>query len=179
MSVARSYARALLDIAQEQKMPAQEIDRLEQELIDITQLFEQKDLRFALYGPAIPAKEKVAIVTELSRRAQSSRLLGQFLVLLARKERLSLLPEVRDAFGTVRLEAEGGIQGRLVSADPMNKSDVDAIASAFSKKLGKKVAFQTSTDSSLLAGMKVTVSGITYDGTLRSQLQRLRDQLVF
>ena len=29
----------------------------------------------------------------------------------------------------------------------------------------------------ILAGMKVTVNGVTYDGTLRSQLQKLRDQV--
>ena len=57
------------------------------------------------------------------------------------------------------------------------QEDVEALAKAFGKKLNKRVAFHVSTDPSLLAGMKVTVNGVTYDGTLRSQLQKLRDQI--
>jgi F-type H+-transporting ATPase subunit delta len=88
------------------------------------------------------------------------------------------LPAILESYNSVRLLAEGGVPGRLVAAEPVSDQDVQGLAQAFSKKLGKKVAFQVSTDPSLLAGMKVTVNGVTYDGTLRSQLQRLRDRLV-
>jgi F0F1-type ATP synthase delta subunit len=60
----------------------------------------------------------------------------------------------------------------------MNEADVKNLAKAFSEKLGKRVAFQSSTEPALLAGLKVTVNGVTYDGTLRSQIQKLRDYFV-
>jgi F-type H+-transporting ATPase subunit delta len=86
--------------------------------------------------------------------------------------------EIRNAYRSVRLEAEGGVSGRLVSADPLSESDIKGLADAFQRKLGKPVAFRVSTDPSLLAGMKVIVNGVTYDGTLKSQLQQLRDLVV-
>jgi F0F1-type ATP synthase delta subunit len=43
--------------------------------------------------------------------------------------------------------------------------------------LGRKVAFRVSTDPSLLAGVRVTVSGVTYDGTLKAQLEQLKDKI--
>jgi F0F1-type ATP synthase delta subunit len=57
------------------------------------------------------------------------------------------------------------------------EADIDTLTKAFSQKLGKKVAFRVAIDPSLLAGMKVTVNGVTYDGTLRSQIHKLRDHL--
>jgi F-type H+-transporting ATPase subunit delta len=77
----------------------------------------------------------------------------------------------------VRLASEGGILGQVISAEPMDQKDVESLAQSFSKKLGKRVTFKVSVDAALLAGMKVIVSGVTYDGTLQSQLQKLRDQV--
>lgn len=91
---------------------------------------------------------------------------------------MGLLARVRDELATTRLAAQGGIRGSLVAAEAMNPEDIQSLAKAFGKKLGKAVAFQVSTDPALLAGVKVTVNGVTYDGTLRVQLQRLRDGMV-
>ena len=119
----------------------------------------------------------MAVVEKLAQAMSLSGALPSFLQLLARKNRLVILGQVRDALHRVRLDAEGGVAGQVVSAEPMDQKDIDSLAQAFSKKLGKRVAFKVSTDPSLLAGMKVTVNGVTYDGTLRSQLQKLRDQV--
>lgn len=180
MSVAKSYARALLEAAVDAKASAAELDEIESQLEDFHQVIvSSKDARVALTGPATSAKEKMALVREIAKRGGFVKLLANFLELMARKERLDLFEEVRDAFGAVRLESEGGTRGTLVSADPVSASDVESLSKSFSQKFGKRVAFKTATDPNLLAGIKVTVSGVTYDGTLRAQLQRLRDKLVY
>jgi F-type H+-transporting ATPase subunit delta len=179
MSVAKAYARALFEAVADGKPAVTEFDMLEEQMGQFVTLFEtSKELRTAFLAPGVSAKEKVALVQSLSQKMQLSKSLTGFLALLARKQRFVILPEIRDAFRKVRLEAEGGILGHLVSADPLESKDVEDLSRAFSQKLGRKVAFRTETDSNLLAGMKVTVNGVTYDGSLRSQLQRLRDRLV-
>jgi F-type H+-transporting ATPase subunit delta len=178
MSVARTYARALFETATAAKASSQEIQNLENELGAVLSAIEaSKEARNALYGPVMPARDKAALLEAVTKRMSLSPLVGRFLGLLARKNRLANLGEVRSAFTAVRVEAEGGIIGTVVAADPVGASDVESLAKAFGRKLNKRVAFQVSTDPSLLAGMRVTVNGVTYDGTLRSQLQRLRDQL--
>jgi F-type H+-transporting ATPase subunit delta len=179
MSVARAYAKALFEAAKEAGASAAVLSQTEQELSTIFDAVESsKELRGVLFAPITTAKEKLAVLDALVQKSGASKLTSEFMRLLANKGRLSLIGEIRNAYSTVRLHSEGGVAGNVVSAEPLNPEDVDSLASAFSKKLGKKVSFTVSTDADLLAGMKVTVSGVTYDGSLRSQLQQLRDRVL-
>jgi F-type H+-transporting ATPase subunit delta len=179
MSVANSYAKALYEAARDLDRSAEALDRIESELDRLVSAFESsREAKVALLGPIANAKEKEAILRALSKPLGLSKITEQFTILLAQKGRLPLIRPIRDAFASVRLVAEGGVLGSVVSAEAIDQKDIDGLAQAFSKKLGKRVAFRVSTDPSLLAGMKVTVNGVTYDGTLRSQLQQLRDQVM-
>jgi F-type H+-transporting ATPase subunit delta len=179
MSVANSYAKALYQAAIDKEASSEILLQLESEMNDFDSLLNgSKEMQSALLGLVTTSKEKAQIVEEFAKKMSLSEVFKQFLLLLARKERMNLLSSIKDAFNSVRLEMEGGLSCSLVSADPMSESDVEILAKAFGKKLGKKVAFRVSTDPSLLAGVKVTVNGVTYDGTLRSQLQKLRDRFV-
>jgi F-type H+-transporting ATPase subunit delta len=176
MSVANTYAKALFQTARD-RGPA-DLASVEPQLDQLIAVIESsREMQVALHSPVTSAKEKEGVVKALADKAQASPLVSQFVVLLARKGRVSALREVREAFAEVRLQAEGGVSGRLDVAEPVGDADVAGLAQAFSRKLGKKVAFRVNVDPSLLAGMKVTVNGVTYDGTLRAQLQRMRDQL--
>jgi F-type H+-transporting ATPase subunit delta len=179
MSVSTSYAKALYQAAKDSKINADALSEIESQLGIFALSFEtSKEMRVALLGPMTTSKEKVALVEGIANKIGFQPLLSQFLVLLARKGRLSLLGKMKDAFSSIRVTEEGGVIGKLVTAEPLGEADINSLAKAFGQKLGKKVAFQVATDSSLLAGIKVTVNGVTYDGTLRSQIQKLREQFV-
>lgn len=179
MSVANSYAKALYETVAEKNSPAEVFNRIEAQFDEITAMMNQsREVKAALIAPVTNMREKVSLIEALSTKMQLEPVFTQFLKLLAKKGRMSLVGEIREAFITVRLAHEGGVSGRLVSAEPMSEADIASLAQAFSEKFGKRVAFQVSTDPSLLAGMKVTVNGTTFDGTLRSQLQKLRDRFV-
>jgi F-type H+-transporting ATPase subunit delta len=179
MSVVNSYAKALYEAAIESQNSPEFLDTVENQLDTfLSILTDSKEARAALLAPITNTGEKLNLIEEFSKKLNLNSIVKQFLSLLARKERLFLLKEIRDSFSDVRLIQEGGVSGQLVSAEAMSEADMSSLAEAFSKKFGKKVAFRVSTDPSLLAGMKVTVNGVTYDGTLRSQLQKLRDRFV-
>lgn len=178
MSLAKSYAQALYQAAKEQGGSSESFDTLEAQMGAFAQALDDKVVQHALLGPSMSPQEKVALIEQFVQKAGFAKILNQFLVLLLNKGRLSKFGSIYDAFGAVRLEAEGGLAGRLVSAEVISDDDVQGLAKSFARKLGKKVSFRVSTDPSLLAGMKVTVGGTTYDGSLRSQLATLRDRLL-
>lgn len=178
-AVARVYAKALFEAANEAKLGAEQMDRIESELKAFAQVVESsKEATIAFTGPVATTKEKAALAAAVARKLGASELVSRFVTLLASKDRVAAISEILPAFQEARLVAEGGVPGWLSSAEPVNEADVEGLARAFSRKLGKKVKFNLSTDPSLLAGVKVVVNGVTYDGTLRAQLQKMRDRVV-
>lgn len=182
MSVAKTYARSLFEAAKAGFANGASERRaadVEAELRAFLQgASAERHVEMFTLGRLTSARDKQKLLKELFTKITLSDVVQNFLLLLARKDRMRHLPEVLDAFSEVRLEAEGGIRGHVISAEPMSESDLQSLSQAFGKKLGKKVAFQVREDASLLAGVRVVVNGVTYDGSLRSQLDRLRDRLV-
>lgn len=182
MSVAKAYGKALYQAAAERTPPAglaQVCDKITLQLETVlTILSESQDARVALQSPVTTGKEKAKLIESFGNKLGLDSLVTQFLMMLANKGRFNILAEVRDVFVAVRLAADGGISGDLVSADKVSEADVSALAQAFGKKLSKKVVFKVTHDPKLLAGVKITINGVTYDGTLRAQLARLRDQFL-
>jgi F-type H+-transporting ATPase subunit delta len=180
MSVSRSYAKALLETAAEKGLAAADLDRIEAELIEFAAAMNgSKELHAALTSPAISRSDKVGVAEAVTLKMGFLPLTSNFLSMVARKGRGPAIEEMAEAFTSVRLESEGATLGEVVSADLLKKEDLEELATSFTRKLGKKVVFKSSVDANLIAGLKVTVNGTTYDGSLRSQLQQLRDRLVY
>lgn len=175
MSLGLTYAKAFFEAG----AGATDLDTGRKQLEQFWNLIHtQKELQIALLGPVVSGREKTEIVRAIANKAGFVPRATQFLGLLARKGRLGALPQILRALDSVRLESQGGILGEVVSADALDQRDVDTLAKAFEGKLKKKVEFRVATDAALLAGLKVTVNGTTYDGTLKAQLERVRDQFV-
>ena len=78
--------------------------------------------------------------------------------------------ELKSAANTV-------LQGRIITAMPLSKSEQQHIAKRFEAFLGQQVQLSCQTDEAQLSGIRVEVGGFSYDGTLRSQLQDLLKML--
>jgi F-type H+-transporting ATPase subunit delta len=177
MSVSKSYASALFAAVQSERLDAAALDKIESDLKGFAaELGSHAQLRAALCGPATTTAEKSAVMNQLASRLQWHPMVLKFLELVSRKGRMDLASELATGFAKVRIEAAGGMLGVLESSDPLSDADVKQLAAAFSQKLGKQVTFEKKTRPELLAGVKVTVGGTTYDGTLKAQLNRLRDK---
>ena len=174
MSVARIYAKAFYEA-----LPNK--DQIGARRDELNQVFEaiqgSQSLKVALFSPATSSSEKTAILSALCSRSSFEPISQNFLQLLAKKGRLSDLGSVIEKLDEVRLEASGGLLGRVESADPLDSSDVQDLHKDFENKLKRPVEFKVSVDPELLAGLKVHVAGITFDGTLRSQLRRLKEEI--
>jgi len=176
MSVSKSYASALYSAGQAVGASGADLDKLGADLSSFAaQVDAHPQLRSALCGPAISVQEKVAVIERLGEKAGWHPVLVRFLGLVSRKGRMDVLSDIAAGFARVRVEAAGGVLGVLESSDPLSDEDLQQLAAAFSQKLGKKVTFEKKTNPELLAGVKVTVGGTTYDGTLKAQLNRLRE----
>ena len=178
MSVSKVYCKAFYETILPQVKKAPDFfDSIKSEidLMDKT-IASSKLLQTALLSPSTAPKEKQAIVQELGKKLELSKEFSNFLQLLAMRSRMSIISGLVDVIDEIHLEHEGGMMGDIVSAERLAPADVEGLEKAFSTKIGKKAKFREKIDPALLAGLRVTLGGVTYDGSLKAQLDRLRNQ---
>jgi len=182
IAVYKNYVKALCEIVVDLKKTngsQSSFVSIRNEIQSIIQVvLDNPTLKKAFESPVVTQKEKQAIMQKICKNLSISPLIENTFVILAKKNRIVYLDKFLDVFDQIVAETEGRLLGKVVSAQPLSQADIESISSAFEKKLSKKVSFSIATDSKLIAGVKVTVGGITYDRTLKTQISRFRDSIV-
>ena len=172
-SVARRYARALFSLAQDSG--AGVVETLGNQLATLSQGLSESEETRALLQPGTSSSRQRALVEALA--GQVDPLLANFLRLLVERQRLDGLAQIQLAFGGM-VDAHLGRVRAVVSAPfPLEKSEVTRVQQALAAATGKTIQLDTAVDPGLIGGLTAEVGGVLYDGSLRTQLARLRDQL--
>jgi F-type H+-transporting ATPase subunit delta len=171
-SVARRYARALLDIAVERNNAGALVTQLK-ETVEL--LAAQPELRRALHHPALSVDKKTQIVSSIWTSADP--LFLRLIELLAERGRLEILPDLYETFVELANEHRGVVAAEAITAQPLAPKQKDALTAAAKTLVGREVALTTDVDPSLLGGVVLKMGGRTYDGSLRAQLRLLRERL--
>lgn len=173
-SVARRYARALLRLAVEQN----QVPETGAELADIARFFEQNpELYLQLLSPALSAGDREKFLNRMVELMGLSQATANFILLLSRKGRLEHLPRIRDEFRTLSDQAAGMVRVKVSSARPFPEGLKARLLSALQKRTGKKVEAQFAVEPELLGGLKVQIGSLLLDGSISSQLKRLKEEL--
>jgi len=172
-AVARRYAKALFALARDGNVlqpTADEIGRLAAVAADAT-------VGPVLRSPLLSATRRHEMVQLLSGELRLSDLLGRFLQLLADHQRLGQLPAIAEHYQQLLDMEMGRVRITIQSASPLDAQQEAGIVSAFEKRTGKKVIARVEVDTDLLGGILVEVEGKVYDGSVRTQLNRLTREL--
>jgi F-type H+-transporting ATPase subunit delta len=175
-SVARRYASALFDVAQKSGAT----DRVGRDLTDfVTAVAGHVELGRVLASPTVPAAVKRAIMTGLLDAAGDvAPEVGRTITLLADHDRLSVLPDLAEAFAARLLEAQDVVAAEVVTAAPLAADRRQALVEALGRATGKTVTMTEQIDPDLVGGMVARVGSLVYDGSVSRQLERLRDRLM-
>ena len=167
---ARAYAKALLQAAtQEQSAP-----QLRQPLENLLRTLESSEpLRNFLASPMIaPSAKQEALRRLLDDNAPP--IAPAFLTLLVERRRERELEAVVKETLRQLDEAEGVERAEVVSAEPLTERQLEALSDALTKAVGRRTVLNVSRDPSLIAGFTARVGDTVYDGSLRTQLERIR-----
>jgi len=175
-TAAARYARALFDVALQERAS---LDAIDQELASFIDLFTQYPLlERVLLNPVVPVTRKRAVVTELTERARLSPIVSKLLVLLASRDRLILL---RDLLGSYRdrvLDYQHVVRAELTTASPLSPDGMKAIEETLVRTAGKAVTVRTKVDPSILGGLIARIGSTVYDGSVTRQLERIKERLI-
>ena len=161
------YARALFDVAVKESDPS----RIEQELSSITSLVKgHAELRNALESPGVPPVAKKAVVQALVERGQFTPPVGKLLVMLAERDRLTLLEPVLEAF-------RARLREQVTTAIPLEPEQQAALQRRLGAATTRQVTLTTKVDPSLIGGVVARIGSTVYDGSLATQLAKLKGRL--
>jgi len=175
-TAANRYARALLDVAVKEQVDVQAIERQLAEFAEL--LTTNRTLHDVLLNPAIPVQRKRAAVEELSRRMKPLPTVAKLFVLLAGRDRLVLLPDLLRAYRERLLDHLKIVRAELTTAVNLPADRIKAVEQSLAKITGRTVELDTRVDSSIIGGVIARVGSTVYDGSVTTQLKKMKERLV-
>ena len=174
-SLARRYAKALLEIG----VRTQTFDALGKELERLTaQLDESKELRQVLENPVFPLDKRRGVLDEVVRRLGLSRTARNFVMLLLEKGRIVALPDITRVYRTLVDEQAGRVRATVTSARPLDPALEQRLKNALERQSGKVVLLEKREDPQLIGGVVTQLGDLMFDGSVRTQLERMREELL-
>jgi len=171
--LARRYSRALFRVAEQHGVG----DRVGDELGKFVELVaEHKTLRGFLATPRVPAAEKERVLSSILE-GLVHRALQEFVLLLRRKGRLSLLADIHSEYMKILATARKRLVAKVTSAIPLEPVERDRLKAQLSARTGFTIDLEETVDPAVLGGAAVTVGGQILDDTVRHHLNSLRDEL--
>jgi len=170
---ANRYANALFELALE----TNKIDLFNDEIKTVSEVL-KSDSKFmdVLNHPQINSEEKMSIFTNAFKGKISNEILGLFNVVLT-KNREDELINILEVFMEKVENYKGIVKAEVISAVKLTSDQIDRIKQNLSKNLNKQVIIDTCVDCSLIGGMIIKVDGHVIDGSIKSKLDNLTNNL--
>jgi F-type H+-transporting ATPase subunit delta len=173
-SASLQYANALADIALAQG-PAEPVLK---QLADFGDAYaESAELRNFLATPAVGREVKHAVIEKLVARLGASKIIRNFLLVIADRGRTHVLPEIVTAFQEVVRQRQGIAEAEISSAVELSAAQKAEFAFTLERLTGKRVEAKFLLDPALLGGAVVRIGDAIYDGSLRRRLNDMRARL--
>ena len=173
---ANRYAKALFDVALEEKADLAQVDR---DLEAVAAMMKASpDLLLNLKRGSVTDEKRQSLMEAVSKAMSLSAPVTKMLVLLAKTGKLHLVPELDASYRERLLSHQNVVRADVTSAAPLSPEKTKALEESLSKVTGKKVEISAGVDPDLLGGVVARIGSTVYDGSVKTQLTRMRQELV-
>ena len=136
------------------------------------------DLREILMDPSIPSDQKLGVLDALVERMDMTREARNLIAVIIDHQRLGEFDEIVAAYDRVA-DVNGGItEAEVVSAHELNENDRKELEAKVANLAATAVRVSYRIDPALLGGAVVSIGSTVYDGSVRAQLDQLKQTLV-
>lgn len=171
-TVARPYAEAAFRLADDSGT----LGRWAEMLADLALVAQDGRVHAAVGDPNLSDAQIAGLFISIL----AGKLTGEaenFIRVLARNDRLRLLPEIRQQFEALKNEREGVVQAEVLSAFELSDAQLHDLVQRLEKKTGRRVNARVSLDRELIGGVKIVLGDKVIDGSARAQLDALESAL--
>jgi F-type H+-transporting ATPase subunit delta len=173
-NISKRYARAFFEIAGEEKKLEQYYNELHQ---FSSMMAENKDLGGFLANPIFEQDVKKQVLEKIIGKMTLSPMTVNFLKLLVDKNRIDVLPDIDTCYRLMMDEALQKTRVTVKTAYPLSADMQKYIMSNLKKLTGREAEVTVEEDKSLLGGIVIGVGDTLYDGSIKNQLNNMRNLL--
>jgi F-type H+-transporting ATPase subunit delta len=170
------YAHAFASVADSSRL---DVAAAQQQLNDFSgTLAGSRELREVLMNPSIANEQKLRVLDAIAGRIGMFPQVRNFIAVIMDHQRLDELDEILTEYHAVADDQSGLTEAEVTSARPLNDEDRAELEAQVARLAGGRVRTTYSQDASLLGGAVVSIGSTVYDGSIRTQLQQLKQKLV-
>jgi F-type H+-transporting ATPase subunit delta len=174
-SVASTYARAFADVVLSAHLDA---SRAVGGLREIARLLsENAILKRVWQNPAVPAEQKRKVLDAIVQREDIDKPVRNLVAVLIDHRRVPFLPRIIEQLEKELDSRLGFAEAQISSVRELADAEKRALEAQVAKTTGKKVRAQYALDSSLLGGAVIRVGSTIYDGSVKGQLEKIREAI--
>jgi F-type H+-transporting ATPase subunit delta len=173
--IARVYAESLLNAAQERNEADTVFDQLDSLVTDLFKA--DPALEAFLASGAFSRLQKASLIQSVFEK-RASELFFNFLMVLNQHDRLDLIRVIRDAYRDFLDQRARRMRVRVRSAVPLSGEETTRLNQELRDTLHLEPVLDTEIDPDLIGGLVVQVGDWVYDGSVRTRLETLRNQLI-
>ena len=175
-AAASRYARALFDVVLKE---GKDVEKVQGELQQFAELFGGAQLAQVLGNPGIPATKKKALAQALIDRAGPiTAPLAKLILVLAEKDRLSLLSGIARAYNERVMDHLKIVRGDVTTAVPLAPEKLRLLEQGLARATGRTVVLEARVDPSIIGGVVTRLGSTVYDGSVTTQLQKMKQSLI-
>lgn len=168
------YTEALFECAQEKKL----LNQIEADLESLEKAVSEPGIvSRLLLNSSVPRRIKTPLLDSVLKSLKLNQLTENFVHQLIKNNRVNLLVGIYNAFKELNLKEKGILSAVVRSAIVLDKKSLAEIQKELEKSLSKSVQINTEIDKTLLGGFSITVESRKIDCTLKTKMNKLKQQL--
>ena len=169
-AIARVYADAFLNA-----LPADRVGEALEEFRSFIDevLGKNPDFERLLTSDTVSRDQKVALIDRVVA-GRGSELFTNFLRVLARRDRLNVLPIILAQCDIEYEKRSGRKRVQVVTAQPLSDATLGKIRDRLASSMSFEPVIEPAVDPDLLGGLRLRIGDTVYDGSLRARLNQLR-----
>ena len=172
--IANRYAKALFAVARE----TEAFDEYSKVLTEVADVYvAQPEVKDGLTNRLYPVDVRAKVMDYIVGAVGATGVIKNFLTLIVQKKRAEVLPEIAIAFQSLIDEQRNICQGSVVTAAEISEELKGKVQAKLEKITGKTVVLTTQVDPAIIGGIIAKVGDLVLDGSIRSQLQGLKESI--
>jgi F-type H+-transporting ATPase subunit delta len=172
--LSRRYAKALLSLGQEDGQYQSYGENL-QEFTDLCS--KNSEFIAVISNQLFSVEDRKKILDHVLEQSTFADLVKNFLRFLLEKKKIGAIKEITGHYSKLTDEMSKVTRAEVITAKPLKPDAMERLEKALAKMTSKQIKTDVMEDESLIGGIVVKIGDLVLDGSVKAQLEGLKESL--